>query len=265
MGDKEAQQEELQSIDAIFGDLVHLESTSRINVQFADDIQLTIDLPPDYPSRSPPSFELSGPRLKAYERTELSNKLQEIYVNSIGQPVLYDWIECVNSHVLEKTEGPEPADSSIEELPSSSGEVSFPDIMVPKIISGDILTDRKSTFQAHLAVINSENEKGNLLQAMLVLNRLKENSKIARATHNMYAWRTQEETGGHIINRHDCEDDGEHGAGSKLLHLLELMKATNVMVIVSRWYGGIHLGPDRFRHICNSAREILSQNGFSNR
>lgn len=50
MGDKEAQSEEIQSIEAIFGDLVHLESTARINVQFEHDIQLTIDLPPDYPS-----------------------------------------------------------------------------------------------------------------------------------------------------------------------------------------------------------------------
>jgi hypothetical protein len=26
---------------------------------------------------------------------------------------------------------------------------------------------------------------------------------------------------------------------------------------VSRWYGGIHLGPDRFKHINNCARNVL--------
>lgn len=40
---------------------------------------------------------------------------------------------------------------------------------------------------------------------MLVLNKLKENGKIARATHNMYAWRIEESIDGRIIKRHDCE------------------------------------------------------------
>lgn len=34
------------------------------------------------------------------------------------------------------------------------------------------------------------------------------------------------------------------------------------MVIVSRWYGGIHLGPDRFRLINQVAREALVMGGF---
>ena len=34
------------------------------------------------------------------------------------------------------------------------------------------------------------------------------------------------------------------------------------MVVVSRWYGGIHLGPDRFKHINNCTRMILEQNGY---
>uniref|UniRef100_A0A0M3I7I1 RWD domain-containing protein n=1 Tax=Ascaris lumbricoides TaxID=6252 RepID=A0A0M3I7I1_ASCLU len=246
MGDKEAQSEEIQSIEAIFGDLVHLESTARINVQFEHDIQLTIDLPPDYPSCSPPCFELT--------------QLEDIYLQNIGQPILYEWIECINLYLSQRNDNLKAGNSSIEEEPSSS-DVIIRDVsvIVPEIISGDILQDRKSTFQAHVALINSENE------VMLVLNKLKENGKIARATHNMYAWRIEESIDGRIIKRHDCEDDGEIGAGAKLLHLLELMKAKNVIVIVTRWYGGIHLGPDRFRHICNIAREILVQNGFSNR
>ncbi|KHN87465.1 Protein IMPACT -like protein [Toxocara canis] len=259
MGDKEAQQDEIQSIEAIFGDLVHLESTSRINVRFEQDVQLTIDLPLDYPSCSPPTFELSGPTLKVAERRDLSNKLQDIYMQNIGEPILYEWIECINRYLAERSNETEPAETSIEEVRSSTDDVIIANVNIPEIVSGDILTDRKSTFQAHLALITSENE------ALLVLGKLKENSKIARATHNIYAWRTEEDVDGRIIKRHDCEDDGEIGAGPKLLHLLELMKASNVIVIVTRWYGGIHLGPDRFRHICNIAREILVQNGFAKR
>lgn len=35
------------------------------------------------------------------------------------------------------------------------------------------------------------------------------------------------------------------------------MDVKNVVVVVSRWYGGIQLGPDRFRHINNAARQVL--------
>ena len=42
-----------------------------------------------------------------------------------------------------------------------------------------------------------------------------------------------------------CDDDGETHAGGRMLHLLEILDATNVIVIVTRWYGGILLGPDR--------------------
>lgn len=33
--------------------------------------------------------------------------------------------------------------------------------------------------------------------------------------------------------------------------------------MVTRWYGGIHLGPDRFRHINNVARMLLEHCGFA--
>ena len=57
----------------------------------------------------------------------------------------------------------------------------------------------------------------------------------------------------------DCDDDGESGAGARLLHLLDILGVKNVCVVVSRWYGGVHLGPDRFRHINNAARQLLAQ------
>jgi hypothetical protein len=36
----------------------------------------------------------------------------------------------------------------------------------------------------------------------------------------------------------------------------------NVMVVVSRWYGGIMLYGDRFKHISNAGREALQIGGF---
>ena len=59
------------------------------------------------------------------------------------------------------------------------------------------------------------------------------------------------------ILKHDNDDDGEDAAGSRLAHLLELRRETSVLVVVSRWFGGISLGPKRFAHINNVARELL--------
>lgn len=44
--------------------------------------------------------------------------------------------------------------------------------------------------------------------------------------------------------------------------MMRLMGVANVAVIVTRWFGGIKLGPDRFKLICNSARDLLEENGF---
>jgi putative IMPACT (imprinted ancient) family translation regulator len=38
--------------------------------------------------------------------------------------------------------------------------------------------------------------------------------------------------------------------------------ASNVAVVVTRWYGGIKLGPDRFKHIKNAARDVLERHGL---
>jgi len=55
--------------------------------------------------------------------------------------------------------------------------------ILPAIYSDESFEDRKSVFQAHLSSVHSKEE------VQLVLNKLKENKKIANATHNMYAYR----------------------------------------------------------------------------
>ena len=40
------------------------------------------------------------------------------------------------------------------------------------------------------------------------------------------------------------------------------MDVINAVVVVSRWYGGIQLGPDRFKHINNVARTLLLSSGI---
>mgnify|MGYP001149001517 CR=1 FL=1 len=108
-------------------------------------------------------------------------------------------------------------------------------------------------FQAHLAVVTSREDVESFKLSLLA------DRKIAKATHNMLAYRIITPQGSTL---YDNDEDGEAGAGRRLSELLQLMNANNVAVMVSRWYGGIQLGPDRFRHISNAAREVLEANGF---
>ena len=117
-------------------------------------------------------------------------------------------------------------------------------------VHGDKRTDRKSVFQAHLARVESEADVSRLMDALLMGNK-----RVREATHNIMAYRIGDVHG-------DYDDDGETAAGSRLLHLLKSARVVGVLVVVSRWYGGIHLGPDRFRHISNAARDLLEQNGY---
>ena len=85
--------------------------------------------------------------------------------------------------------------------------------------------------------------------------------KVARATHNMFAYRfAAGGAAGTLVS--DNDDDGERGAGSKLAALLDLSGAEDVLVVVSRWFGGSLLGPARFKWIAAVARDGLVQGGF---
>jgi len=123
------------------------------------------------------------------------------------------------------------------------------------ITSEDTLIDRKSVFQAHLCLVENED-----MVKRAVRKLIEGSTKIQRATHNMYAYRfTETLPNGKTILKHDNDDDGEDAAGSRLAQLLEMRKEDGVLILVSRWYGGTHLGPKRFAHITNVARDLLVQ------
>ncbi len=114
--------------------------------------------------------------------------------------------------------------------------------------------DRKSVFVAHLARVHSKQ------QVQCVLDILMRDSRIARATHNIQAYRFVDPQTGALIS--DNDDDGEDAAGGRLAQLLQNMQVENVLVVVSRWFGGILLGPDRFRHINNAARLLIEEQAW---
>lgn len=54
----------------------------------------------------------------------------------------------------------------------------------------------------------------------------------------------------------------QHQTGILCGCLLQVADVQNLVVVVSRWFGGILLGPARFGLINNTARQLLEQTGF---
>uniref|UniRef100_A0A8B9IJZ7 Impact RWD domain protein n=1 Tax=Anser cygnoides TaxID=8845 RepID=A0A8B9IJZ7_ANSCY len=225
------------------------------------------------------SLHSSAPWLRGEEYTELANSLEEIYIQNLGESILYLWVEKIREVLVEKAQSADPEPDikkTSEEVDEDSGDDFLIDYQpvqedpvkllnyitsenqedekLPSIHHGNPLTDRRSTFQAHLAPVVTTR------QVKRVLEKLYENKKIASATHNIYAYRIYCEDKQTFLQ--DCEDDGETAAGGRLLHLMQILDVHNVLVVVSRWYGGILLGPDRFKHINNCARNILVEYNY---
>ncbi|EGX94954.1 impact family protein [Cordyceps militaris CM01] len=115
------------------------------------------------------------------------------------------------------------------------------------------VVDTRSTFVAHVARVTSPAQARLYVAQLLASDR-----RIRDATHNMTAWRVR----GAGVSYQDCDDDGEDAAGGRLLHLMQLMELWDVMVVVTRWYGGVKLGPRRFAVINAVARDAFVRAGL---
>ncbi|MBT8414653.1 MAG: YigZ family protein [Boseongicola sp.] len=114
----------------------------------------------------------------------------------------------------------------------------------------NIITDRGSKYAVSGAPVASRDD----VQALLKV--LCKNKKFAKATHNTWAA---------IIDGTPIKnDDGESGAGMVILRMLEREALENHVIVVTRWYGGKHLGGDRFRHVQDCVRHYLNQRGKDN-
>lgn len=126
-----------------------------------------------------------------------------------------------------------------------------PDFPVPTIYHSHRITDRKSKFQAHFSRCWSE------VEVQAVINSVREDSKCSQAVHPcIYAWRLESTVPGEVVV--GSSDDGEGGAAAFLENLLETRNILNGVLMVTRWFGGTLLGPDRFRHISNISELLLN-------
>ena len=109
-----------------------------------------------------------------------------------------------------------------------------------------VVTDRGSKYAVSGAPAHSKAD------ALKLIKDLKRYKRFAKATHNTWALLCSEN--GPIKN-----DDGESGAGAIILRMLERAELTDHLIVVTRWYGGTHLGGDRFRHVQDCVNAYLEQ------
>jgi hypothetical protein len=321
--DRAAREEELEAIAAIFGDDAAVGECSRsleLRVREPGNeeasprfLTLSLALPDDYPSSSPPTIlglslggaAAAGDRAGGFassflgggaagcgaRQAELSEllpwamaQLRERFTP--GEVAIFAWAEWLREQPVlwppgggsssggdgegdDEDDGggvlpddgaaPECAGRTAPPLPAprDEAEEAAADAMAPRIITGAPYTIQKSTFQAHVAPVASVAEVRGVVAALM------RSPKIRAATHNIMAFRIHDAARG--TYNQDADDDGEAAAGGRLLHLLQIADARGVVVVVSRWFGGILLGPSRFGIINNCARVALEEAGFISR
>ncbi|KAH9947199.1 ribosomal protein S5 domain 2-type protein [Amylocystis lapponica] len=223
-------------------------------------ITILVSLPPGYPASTPPQLQL------------LSRYLGPLWTS--GAVCVFDGLERVRE-ACEKWVGDRLSAVKIGELVREDGrpgqeegaqerrsEHHEEDVHVPmhveipagvEIVESEPIVDRKSVFIGRACKITDPS------QVQIILAHLMSDRRIARAAHPIInAWRCRV---GNILHQ-DNDDDGETAAGGRLSHLLQILDVDNVLVIVTRYFGGIHLGPDRFKHINQAARNSLELGGF---
>ena len=108
----------------------------------------------------------------------------------------------------------------------------------------NVVTDRGSKYAVSGLPVTSRAE----IDA--ALKQLKRDKKFAKATHN--TWAALLSDGTPLKG-----DDGESGAGLVIVRMLEREGLTDHLIVVTRWYGGVKLGGDRFRRVQDCVKAYL--------
>lgn len=282
-GNEERQEEELSVLESIYVNEIISNtfqySTRKLELQINHAVRLRITLTGNYPSSHGPLFEVLGRNITEQLRLDAVQELERIYEDSGGEVVLFDCIErckdffCTEAQKQCEAKNIDQYEDNCMMYKDQTNDTFQPCTAVPSspvydmaIHHGEPISDRKSTFQAHVCRVFCKEDVSSVLSTLLM------DKKISRAHHPcMYAYRIERTfSAAQYAGKDpppqlllaDNDDDGEHGAGSKLASLLDLLGAANVVVVVTRWYGGVHLGPDRFKHIANAARTALIDGGY---
>jgi hypothetical protein len=275
----DALNDEVEALNSIFGNetiVINSASGSAVGatLQFpGSPFSFRLAFPLDYPEAPPQILgtQSTGNTARGSGEAALL-RLSEVFGRTYipGQVCLFDLVEEGGSVLEEVAEvydhGQAEASthddaerSAYNESTRHSALMTEPalDFPAPNWAISEPLTINKSIFVGRASRVSSLTDVENAVSHLLATNK-----KVAGATHNVKAWRIKDNASSPTSSLiQDYDDDGETAAGSRMLHLMQLMDAYG-LVVVTRWYGGVHLGPDRFRAINNVARDALNLGGL---
>ncbi|KAF8165721.1 ribosomal protein S5 domain 2-type protein [Crassisporium funariophilum] len=255
-------------------------------------LKVLISLPPSYPASSPPQLQLLSRYIGAFgPDSSLFGSILRTYISVNGAEWTADTVcvfdglqnvldRCVTwyegrlssdtagelvrddlkqqGHQTHERTRPNSPDSDRiyeggDQISGINESIATAMPIGVNIYVAEPITDRKSAFVGRACRISHASE------VPLILSHLMSDRRISRAAHPIInAWRCQLDG----VLHQDNDDDGESAAGGRLAHLLQILEVNDVLVIVTRYFGGIHLGPDRFKHINQAARNALELGGF---
>lgn len=261
---------EIEAIQSIYGsDVLREVECASIYILSIPHVEtsLRVSFPPDYPESIPQLLgtETTGARKGHGSHVLDTARATLLSVFNPGSVCIFDLLQELDIALTEESSSQHsfPADlpDDIRLSLNAKPSVTFTLEEEPRWVLSSTVTEKKSTFVARACSVTSP------AQAQACVSYLLDSDKrAAKATHNISAFRIRAPfTAGsrNEITYQDFDDDGENAAGGRLLHLLQVMNAWDVLVVVSRWFGGIKLGPDRFSIINNVAREAVVKGGWT--
>ncbi|KAK4463776.1 protein impact [Cladorrhinum samala] len=114
---------------------------------------------------------------------------------------------------------------------------------------------KDSKFIARAIHLSSPSERGTLMKSLFNAQ-----PQLRSASHNAWAYRLRPSEGS-MSNRprEESFDDGETGCGDLMLRIMREINAVDTLVVLTRWFGGTMLGPDRWRLMRNVVTSALTE------
>lgn len=109
----------------------------------------------------------------------------------------------------------------------------------------DVIVDRKSKYTVLGKKVDSKEKVDEFIKELL------KDDYYRKATHNSYAFRVKLENWAILEQKND---DWETWAGMCILRELQRENATNLLLIVTRYFWWIKLQSDRFKHVINACK-----------
>lgn len=176
-------------------------------------------------------------------------------INNVASAVTDTLNQMSQLEALPKTEAELEAERHQEELQAVIESISY----------GKTFSHKKLNFQAFSAAISHQEQVGFVKTYLSDVNNSL-TTKFPSAKNKILAYRVNQ---ANPLKQQDdlvegCDDDGEPGAGEKLLGLLQKMDIENILVIVCVWNSGAQIGAPQvrggelFKVIIDQAKDLLN-------